>query len=93
MDRQTIHAHKKKGKWVLNFGKYRGKTIQEVPTSYLEWMLENVEGIVGSFRKAVLRRINKRQRTAVLPRAIEEEELQKKIEDAQWYEEMNFGDQ
>lgn len=28
---------------LVSFGKHAGKTIEEIPTSYLRWMCENVE--------------------------------------------------
>ncbi|MGO9372705.1 MAG: putative quorum-sensing-regulated virulence factor [Syntrophobacteraceae bacterium] len=31
------------GTMVISFGKYRGKTIEELPSGYLKWIAENVD--------------------------------------------------
>lgn len=31
------------GTMTMPFGKYRGKTIEELPSGYLRWMRDNVE--------------------------------------------------
>jgi uncharacterized protein (DUF3820 family) len=28
---------------VMRYGKYKGKKIQDIPKSYIEWMLENLD--------------------------------------------------
>jgi len=46
-------------KFVMPYGKFKGKRLDEVPTSYLLWLAENVDGdicdkadIVYQFRKS-----------------------------------------
>jgi Putative quorum-sensing-regulated virulence factor len=37
----------------LNFGKYKGKAIAEVPADYLRWVLENVSNLSPAQRSAI----------------------------------------
>ena len=49
-----------KGRWVILFGHYDGKRLKEVPTRYLQWMLDNVEFVRGPFRTSVGRMVRDR---------------------------------
>ena len=42
-----------RGRWVVQFGRHRGKRLGQIPSSYLRWLLRNVEFAVGHFRRAV----------------------------------------
>jgi uncharacterized protein (DUF3820 family) len=33
------------GKWIITFGKYKNYCLKEVPTHYLEWVLENFKDL------------------------------------------------
>ena len=37
----------------MTFGKYRGKTVGEVPLNYLRWALENRRGMPLALRAAM----------------------------------------
>jgi len=48
---------------VLNFGKYKGKSIDKVPVDYLEWLLENNTVVQNStgLRRAIKAEVAKRR--------------------------------
>jgi hypothetical protein len=43
------------GNLILNFGKYRGKAIGDVPVEYLIWVRDNFEDLWPQTRKAIER--------------------------------------
>lgn len=49
--------------WEMPFGKHRGKRLAEVPTSYLSWMLDNVDFHNDDFREAVENEYESRYRS------------------------------
>ena len=42
------------------FGKYKGKTLNEVPVSYLEWILETIPRLASSRKALIKEEIEKR---------------------------------
>lgn len=36
----------------MSFGKYKGQLLADIPTSYLQWIAENVDGRTGLVREA-----------------------------------------
>ncbi len=41
---------------ILKFGKYRGMPIEEVPTEYLEWMLDTNQRMIATIEQELDRR-------------------------------------
>lgn len=39
----------------LTFGKFKGKTLEEIPSSYLKWMSENLDGNYDSLANSAHR--------------------------------------
>jgi len=52
---QPAHSFSKWGEVTLRFGKYAGEQIQDIPTDYLCWVLENFEALWPETRRAIER--------------------------------------
>jgi hypothetical protein len=54
---RTVYCEKENpyGNVVLGFGKYKGKSLKEIPVSYLLWTLDNFEDLWPQTRKAIER--------------------------------------
>jgi hypothetical protein len=47
---------------IMPFGKHRGKPLEQVPLSYLRWVLENCDSATPSLREEISRVIRRQQR-------------------------------
>lgn len=70
--RVTVADWATPGADVMPFGKHRGTPIKDVPKSYLQWILANVETIEPALKAKIEARLN--IQPATLPLAVEEPE-------------------
>lgn len=55
----------------MPFGKYKGQDVEDVPTGYLLWLLENGNNVPISLIKEMENQLNLREGKGVLRRDIE----------------------
>ena len=70
----TGYKGKKESKWqkqvggVVPFGKHKGLHITKVPTGYLQWAVEAIQGSTGElFKKELIRRYNNKKQNEKAP--------------------------
>jgi hypothetical protein len=54
----------------LPWGKYRGDDVEDVPTSYLVWLLENAENLRPALREAICAEVAERLDLDVAARVV-----------------------
>lgn len=45
----------------MPFGKYKGQNVEDLPTDYIEWCLENIERLSPSLQKEMENQLKGRQ--------------------------------